>query len=94
MSIGEYPRFQIDLGVVCARCGRTTVFDAGAVAWHFTQKGIRKTLPVDTRLFKCRCGSRDIKTIAVPVESRPNPLPKPPVRLVPLYVKDEGKPRR
>jgi hypothetical protein len=91
MSIGEYPRFGIDLGVVCKRCGRTTVFDPADVARYFYEREIPRSLPVDTSLFKCRCGSRKVKTIGVPIEWRPDPLPPPPWRLDPLYVKDEGK---
>lgn len=93
-SLSEYPRFGVDLGVVCKECGRTAVFDAGKVAMAFTQRNISAGLPVDTRLFKCKCGCRDVVTIGVPIEWRPDPLPIPPVRLVPLYVKEPGKRRR
>jgi hypothetical protein len=87
-SISEYPRFGVDFGVVCERCGRTAVFDPMAVVMFFHARKIPVTLPPDVSSFRCRCGSRRMRPIGVPTNRRVDRAARA-ARLFPLYVLDE-----
>jgi hypothetical protein len=60
---------------------------------YFFARKVRTTLPIDTSLFRCGCGSRDVKAIGVPIASRPEALPGEAPGLAPLYVKEPRRPR-
>lgn len=85
--VSDYPRFKADVGVRCRRCGRLAVFDAKDVMLFFYAKRWSTSLPLDARHFRCACRSRDVETIAVPIDARPNPLPPRRPYLTPIYVK-------
>lgn len=93
-DLAEYPRFGIDLAIVCESCGRIVVFDAGRAAMFYFRKGVKTSVPLDTSMFVCKCGSKSVRSAGVPIESRPDPLPAAPPRLDPLYVFNEGRRRR
>ncbi|NYT43092.1 hypothetical protein HZY97_20120 [Sphingomonas sp. R-74633] len=92
--MAEYPQFGIDLAIVCESCGRIVVFDAGKAALFYFRKRLKTALPLDTSMFVCKCGSKNVRSAGVPIESRPDPLPPAPPRLDPLYVHSEGRARR
>ncbi|TVV76025.1 hypothetical protein [Sphingomonas solaris] len=87
----DYARFELDVGVRCARCDRLAVFDPADVLKHFTAKRWPTTIPLTPEPFRCRCGSREVRTVAVPVVLRPQPLPAPRLLLTPIYTQE---PRR
>jgi hypothetical protein len=92
-TVGEYGAFDLDLGVVCGTCGRVAVFQGFEVEAFFKARGVRTSLPVDTRLFTCRCGSKKVTTIGVPIDKRPGPYALLGQRLAPLYVLNPGMKR-
>jgi len=89
-AIGDYSAFDLDLGVVCCDCGRVAVFQGFEVDAFFRARRVRTSLPVDTRLFSCRCGSKSITTIGVPIANRPEPFALLGKRLVPIYIMNPG----
>ena len=89
-AVGEYSAFDLDLGVVCGGCGRVAVFQGFEVDAFFKARGVRTSLPLDTRLFSCRCGSKDITTIGVAIANRPAPFALLGKRLVPIYIMNPG----
>lgn len=86
-TIGDYGRWGLDIGVRCRSCRRLAVFEAGEVMKHFMLKGWDLRAPVDAGRFRCACRSRDVETIAVQVDCRPEPLPARKAILTPIYVK-------
>lgn len=87
-SLSDYPRFGADLAVICKACGRIAIFDAAATTMYLYSRRKPTSLPVDTSLFKCKCGSRNLVTEAFPIAGRPSPLPI--VGLLPLYIRAPG----
>lgn len=90
-SVGDYPSFGVDLGVCCTSCGRIVVFRASEVEAYLKMRGLRTSLPVETSIFKCRCGSRRVNTIGVPIDKRPPPHTVFGQTLNPLYVMRPGR---
>jgi len=87
-SIADYSRFDIDVGVRCLACRRLAVFDAAEVMAFFATRQIPMTVPISTLPFVCRCGSKELQTIAVEKCCRPDPLPPKRPTLQPLYVQE------
>jgi len=94
-SLDEYVRFEADVGIRCLKCGRVAVYEASAICAYFRAKKIRRTLPIETKPFRCSsCGSRKIEAFATHRSNRPDPLPLRPPLPQPIYVfySFDGKP--
>jgi hypothetical protein len=74
--------------VRCLACNRLAVFDAAEVMGFFAARNLPMTVPVTELPFKCRCGSKALRTIAVEKCCRPNPLPPRRPVLHPLYIQE------
>ena len=84
------PKFNVDVGVECLSCGRIAVFCPIAMAMHFIQIQRKTTWPISDPPFRCRCGSPNIRIVAVAESRRPKPLPEQRRPLLPLYVTRRG----
>ena len=85
-SLDEYPRFEADVGVRCRKCGRVAVYEAAEICAYFRAKRIRRTLPIETKPFRCLgCGARNIEAFPIHRSGRPDPLPARPPIPRPIY---------
>ncbi|CAN5773468.1 hypothetical protein BH11PSE6_BH11PSE6_01690 [soil metagenome] len=87
-NFSEYGRYDLDVGIVCQRCGRTAVFNGIDLMMYATQRGANTNVevPISFFRFRCRCGSRNMHSIGVARARRPEPLPPRRMKLEPIYV--------
>ena len=85
-SIDDYPSFGLDLGIRCAGCNRVAVFKPVDVVAFFAVRNLSTRLPVNVSVFSCKCGSRELTAIAVPVGRRPAPSEMYGRMMQPIYV--------
>ena len=84
-AVGQFAWVNADLGVECGRCGLVTVYCDFEALDRFKERGWPLAVEEAGKRFRCRCGSADIRLVAIPIFKRPKPVPLRPQALRPIY---------